>query len=176
MISATMMERTGTAVPGFTFPGWGQQTYTTPGYGTSPFTQPPVNYFNVPRCTYKVERTSDGCKIHCICEEQTSCSVVQNLCTVLNGGNCWCNFTYNGVTVCTYNFTLGLCRWDIVDKGVTLTCSSGDPRCQQSLQTWCDCFTAMVNAGCYCTCYVQNTPICCGCGETTQGKTTAGKR
>jgi hypothetical protein len=176
MTSTTIMERTGVGMPGVGYPGWGQQTYTTPGYGTTPFTMTPVNYFNVPRCTFKVERTNEGCKINCLCEEQTSCSVLQNLCTVLNGGNCCCCFTYNGMTVCSYNFTLGLCRWEVVDKGVCFTCTSGDPKCSQALQTWCDCMTSMVNCGCFCTFYVNNTPVCCGCNETVGGKTTATKR
>jgi hypothetical protein len=171
MTSTTTMERTGMGVPGLTFPGWGQQTLMAPGVGTTPFTTPTVNYFNVPRCNFKVERTNEGCKVYCLCEEQTSQSVVQNLCTVLNGGNTCCCFTYNGVTVCTYNFTLGLCRWEIVDKGVCFSCTSGDPRCCASLQTLCDCFTAMVNAGCYCTFYVNQTPMCCGTTDMTSSKT-----
>jgi hypothetical protein len=176
MTSTTTMERTGMGMPGLMFSGLGQQTYPTPGLGTTPFTTTPVSYLNVPRCTFKVEKTSEGCKIVCQCEEQTSCSVLQNLCTVLNGGNCFCTCTYNGVTVCNYNFTLGLCRWELVDKGVCFTCTSGDPRCSQSLQTWCDCFTALLNTGCFCTFCVNNTPVCCGCNEMTVGKTPSTKR
>jgi hypothetical protein len=172
MTSTTTVERTGMAMPGISFPGYGVQTFSTPGFGTSPFTPPGVNYFNVPRCTFKVERVTDGFKVNCVCDDTTSCSVMQNLCTALTGGLCCCCVTYNGMTVCSYNFTMGLCRWEMTDKGLCFYCTSGDPRCSTTLQTWCDCLTSMLNAGCHCCFYVSNTPLCCGCTETSTTRTT----
>ncbi len=172
MTSTTMMERTGMAMPGVSYPNYGQPAYSAPGYGT----MPGVSYFNVPRCTFKVERTTDGFRVHCGCDDQAACSVMQSLCTALTGGACCCCVNYNGMTVCTYNFTMGLCRWENVEKGVCFSCTSGDPKCGATLQTWCDCMNAMIAAGCYCTFYVNNTPVCCGCCETSSAKTTPAKR
>ena len=174
MTSMATMERTGMA--GVTFPGYGQQGFGTQGYGTTPFVQPGVSVFSVPRCTFKSERTTDGWKANCICEDQAACSVLQSLCSAMQGGACCCTISCNGVPVCNYNFTLGLCRWENTDKGVCFHCTSGDPKCCTALQTWCDCFSAMISAGCYCTFYINGTPICCGCCDSTSGKTTATKR
>jgi hypothetical protein len=172
MSSTMMMERTGMGMPGLATPGYGVQGFPTPGYGATPYT-PTVNVFSVPRCTFKVERVSDGLKVWCYCDDQTACSVMQNLCTALNGGLSSCWVTYNGMTVCSYNFCLGLCRWEVTDKGVCFTCTSGDQRCFATLQTWADCLTSMLTAGCHCFFYVNNTPVCCGCTDvTTTSRTT----
>jgi hypothetical protein len=172
MTSTTTMERTGMAVPGMSFPGYGVQPYNSPGYATTPFTPPGgVNFFNVPRCTFKVERCDGGFKVNCVCDDTASCSVMQNLCMALTGGLCCCNVTYNGMTVCSYNFTMGLCRWETTDKGLCFYCTTGDPRCCTTLQTWCDCMNSMLAAGCQCCFYISNTPLCCGCCETSTSKT-----
>src|SRR2546423_1775752 len=115
MSSTMMVERTGMGVPGLSFPGYPTASYQT-GYGSQQFTQPSVNYFSVPRCTFKVEKISDGFKVHCYCEDTTAATVVQNLCSVLSGGLVCCNVTYNGMTVCSYNCTMGYCRWETIDK------------------------------------------------------------
>lgn len=179
MSSTMMVERTGMGVPGMGFPGYPTGSYQQ-GYGTTPFTPPSVNYFSVPRCTFKVEKVNDGFKVHCQCEDATAWTVVQNLCSVLSGGMVTCNVTYNGMTVCSYNCTMGYCRWETIDKGVCFSCTSGDSKCSTTLQSWCDCLTSMLNAGCQCCFCVNQTPVCCGCVEscstTKQSQQPQGKR
>ena len=172
MSSTMMVERTGMGVPGVGFPGYATPAYPTTGYGTTPFTQQGVNYFSVPRCTFKVEKVNEGFKVQCSCDDPTACSVVQNLCSALSGGLCCCQVTYNGMSVCTYNCTMGFCRWETTDKGVCFWCTTGDSKVCTTLQSWCECFTSMLNAGCQCCFYVNNTPVCCGWSETCSSKTT----
>jgi hypothetical protein len=170
MSSTMMVERTGMGVPGMSFPGYGPSAV---GYGAGQLTQQGVNYVSVPRCTLKVEKVSDGFKVQCVCDDVTACGVMQNLCQALAGGLCCCQVTWNGMTVCSYNCTLGLCRWEVIDRGVCLTCTTGDSKCSSTLQSWCDCLTSMLNAGCQCCFYVQNTPVCCGGVESATSKTSS---
>ena len=160
MSSAMMMERTGMVMPGMGVPGMG-----------SPATGPAgMSYLMVPRCTFKVEKSPDGIKVHCVCEDQTAASMVQNLCTMLAGGLCSCCVSYNGVTVCSYNFTMGTCKWEPTSGGCTFSCTSGDPKCCAMLQSYCDCLSSMMSAGCHCCFYVNGTPLCWGCSETSTSK------
>ena len=176
MTSMTTMERTGISA-GVAMPGYGQPIHGPIGYGTAPFTQPGISVFSVPRCTIKTEKIADGCKLNCICDDQAACSVMQSLCSALAGGACCCCVSYNGATVCTYNFTMGLCRWENTDKGVCFHCTSGDPKCCSTIQTWCECLSSLISAGCYCTFYINGTPVCCGCCDITTSKTnTPSKR
>ena len=99
MSSAMMMERTGTA-----FPGMGM-----PGYGTSPTptgVTAGTNWMMVPRCTIKLEKCTGGFKMTCSCDDKLACSMVQNLCTMLQGGMASCCVMYNGMPCCTCNFTM----------------------------------------------------------------------
>lgn len=172
MTSTLMMERTATGYPGMSVPGLGTTGYTTPT-GVSPTS----TWMMVPRCTFKVEKVQGGCKITCLCEDQMACSMVQNLCTMLTGGMYSCCVTLNGMTVCTYNFTMGLCRCENTDSGVCFHCTSGDQHCCDMIQSCCESLTKMLEAGCTCCFLVNNTPVCCGCSETckTGSTPTTGK-
>src|SRR5262249_42247857 len=81
----------------------------------------------------------------------------------------------NGVTVCTYNYTMGSCKWEMTPQGCCFTCTSGDAKCCAMIQSYCDCLNAMLSAGCHCCWFVNNTPLCWGCSETVPAK-TSGKR
>ena len=152
-MSSTLMERTGMAVPGMGVPGV-----------VSPSAMPAgVSYQMVPRCTFKVEKCTGGFKMTCVCDDKMACSMVQNLCTMLAGGMCSCCCMMNGMMVCCCNFTMGMCRCDCTDKGVTITCTSGDAKCAEMIQACCDCLTTMLKAGCTCCVMMNNTPVCCGC-------------
>jgi hypothetical protein len=164
-MSSALMERTGMAVPGMGVPGMVSPSAVPAG----------VSYQMVPRCTFKVERCQDGMKVTCTCDDQLACSTMQNLCSVLAGGMCSCYCTYNGVTVCTYNFTMGTCKWEMIPQGCAFTCTSGDAKCCSMIQSYCDCLNAMLNAGCHCCWFVNNTPLCWGSGEPAPTK-TSGKR
>jgi hypothetical protein len=160
MSSAMMVERTTTGYPGM----------AVPGYGTAPVSTPtgvPVgtNWMMVPRCTFKVEKTTGGFKVTCSCDDKVAVSMVQNLCTMLQGGMCSCCVMYNGMTVCCYNLTMGMCRFETTDSGVCFTCTSGDTHCCEMIQAFCDCLVCMMDAGCTCCFLVNSTPVCCGTGE-----------
>jgi hypothetical protein len=163
MSSTMMMERTGMAMPGMGVPGM-----TTPTMG-APGVMPGVtNYLMVPRCTVKMEKCTGGMKITCICDDTMSASMLQNLCTMLAGGMCSCCMMMNGMTVCCCNLTMGLCQCEMTDKGVCLTCTSGDIKCGQMIQACCDCMSSMMEAGCTCCVMMNSTPVCCGCPETAK--------
>ena len=54
--------------------------------------------------------------------------MVQNLCSMLAGGMCSCYAMMNGLTVCSCNFTMGMCKCEMTDKGICVTCTSGDQK------------------------------------------------
>src|SRR5207248_366081 len=155
MTSAMMMERTSHTTPG----------YTTPTVGSPTGMSSTTNWMMVPRCTFKVERCTGGFQLTCTCDDQLACSMVQNLCRMLAGGLCSCCVMCNGMSVCQYNFTMGLCRCEPTDKGVRFSCTSGDPACCAMIQACCDCLCCMLENGCTCCFLMNNTPVCCGgCG------------
>jgi hypothetical protein len=164
MSSTMMMERTGMGLPGMGLPGLGTPTLGSPaGVASS------GNYLMVPRCTLKFEKCTGGMKVHCVCEDKMACSMMQNLCTMLQGGLCSCSVMLNGMTVCHCHFTMGLCKCDMTDKGVLLTCTSGDSKCCEMIQAYCDCLSCLMNAGCTCCLLMNNTPVACGCCELPAG-------
>jgi len=170
MSSTMMMERTGTVVPGVGFPGYGTPTVATPTQMT-----PGTNWMMVPRCTFKVEKCTGGCKLTCVCDDKMACSMVQNLCTMLAGGMCSCCCTLNGMTCCVCNFTMGLCRFEMTDSGFCMTCTSGDQQCCEMIQACCDCLACCMDRGCTCCFMINSTPVCCGCTENCKVHATGGK-
>ncbi len=168
MSSAMMMERAGLGLPGVGVPGVGTPTVGSP-------TGVPVgtNWMMVPRCTFKMEKCSGGVKITCSCEDKLACSMVQNLCTMLQGGCCSCCVMMNGMMVCCCNFTMGMCKYEMTEGGVCVTCTSGDQHCGEMIQACCDCISCMMDAGCTCCLLVNNTPVCCGCTEHSKSPAKA---
>jgi hypothetical protein len=160
-----LMERTGmVGMPGM----------AVPGIGTTPVGPPTgMPSMMVPRCTFKVEKCTGGFKITCSCDDKMSCSMVQNLCQMLAGGMCSCCCMMNGMTVCYYNFTMGMCKCDMTEDGVCFTCTSGDTHFGQMIQACCESLSSMMDAGCTCCVLLNNTPVCCG--TKFAGKTKAGK-
>ena len=157
MSSTMMMERTGMGMPGMGVPGMGVPTM-------GPQTGAPTSgsYVMVPRCTMKFEKCAGGMKVSCSCDDKMACSMMQNLCTMLAGGMCSCCVMLNGMTVCCYNYTMGMCKCEMTETGVYFTCTSGDPQCSEMIQACCDCVSVMMNAGCTCCFLMNNTPVCCG--------------
>jgi hypothetical protein len=143
--------------PGMGMPAMGMPT-TTPSY---------ANYLMVPRCTVRFEKCQGGFKMWCHCDDKMACSMVQNLCTMLAGGMPCCCCMYNGMTVCTCNFSMGHCKYEMI----------GDAKCAEMLQAFCDCMSCMMDAGCSCCFLINNTPVCCGCPEPakTHSKVKSGK-
>jgi hypothetical protein len=170
MSSTMMMERTGMGMPGMGMPAMG-----TPAMGSPTGVGAASSYLMVPRCQLKFEKCQGGLKIHCVCDDKMACSMMQNLCTMLAGGMCSCCCMMNGMMVCTCNLTMGLCRCEMTEQGVTITCTSGDTKCCDMIQACCDCLSTMLTAGGTCCVLMNNTPIACGCLETTPSKTHSKK-
>ena len=171
-MTTTTMERTGMhGMTGMTSP------VGVPGMGMPGVTPASSSYLMVPRCTIKYEKCQGGMKVTCVCDDPMSRSMMQNLCSVLAGGMCSCYCTLNGMTVCSYNFTMGMCRCEMTDTGVCFTCTTGDQKCCEMLQACCDCLSSCCNAGCTCCFCINNTPVCCGYSEAYAAATrTPSKR
>ena len=166
MSSAMMMERTAMGMPAMGVPGMG-----APTLGAPTATPTSGNWLMVPRCTLKFEKCQGGMKVTCVCDDKMACSMVQNLCSMLAGGMCSCCVMMNGMTVCCCNLTMGMCKCDMTPDGCTITCTSGDQKCCEMIQACCDCMSTMLKDGCTCCVMMNNTPVCCGCHETTPAKT-----
>src|SRR5579884_1352509 len=123
----------------------------------------PANMMMVPRCTMKFEKCQGGMKMMCSCDDKMACSMMQNLCTMMQGGMVCCCMMMNGMMVCCCNMTMGMCRCEMTDKGVCITCTSGDAKCCEMIQACCDCLSCMMKDGCTCCIMMNNTPVCCGC-------------
>jgi len=122
-----------------------------------------ANWMMVPRCAIKMEKCQGGMKMSCTCDDPMACSMMQNLCTMLAGGMCSCCMMMNGMMVCCCNMTMGICRCETTDKGVCVTCTSGDSKCCEMIQACCECLSCMTKAGCTCCVMMNNIPACCGC-------------
>jgi hypothetical protein len=154
MLSTMMAERAGMGMPGLAVPGM------TPG---SPAGMPMgTNWLMVPRCTFKVEKCTGGFKMTCVCEDKTAAATVQHLCAMLAGGMCSCCAMLNGMTVCYCNFTMCLCQCEPTKDGISVTCTSGDPKCAEMAQACGDCLAALLKAGCSCCLMLNHNPVCCG--------------
>ena len=156
MTGTVMMERTGMGMPGMGMPGMGMPQS---GPGAMPMAP---NMLMVPRCTYKLERCQGGMKITCSCDDPAARAMMQNLCKMLEGGMCSCCLMLNGMTVCTCNLVMGMCKVEMTAEGCRVTCTSGDPKCAEMIQACCDCTAAMLKAGCTCCLMMSGTPVCCG--------------
>jgi hypothetical protein len=100
--------------------------------------------------------------------------MMQNLCQMMAGGLCGCFVQCNGMTVCQYQWTMGMCRWEPTSDGMCFYCTSGDPQCCEMIQSCGHCLECMLECGCTCCFTVNHTPVCCGMGETV--KTTSKKK
>ena len=155
-MSASMtMERMMGAMPGMT------------GYA-APMATPTMGMptgMMVPRCTMKMEKTADGCKIVCECDNDMACSTLQSLCKAMADQMCGCCVMMNGLCVCTCNFAMAMCKVEYTKKGVTVVCRSGDKDCCAMIQSCCECMSAMLKSGCSCYLCFGGTPVCCGCAK-----------
>jgi len=155
MTSAMMMERTTTGMPGM-----GMGMGSSPMTGGMPTGTP--NMVMVPRCTFKVEKTSTGMKMTCKCDDAAACAMMQSLCTMMAGGMCTVCCMMNGMTVCCCCLTMGMCKCEMTKDGCVLTCTSGEKACCEMIQGCCECIAACLKAGCTCCLMMNNTPCCCG--------------
>ena len=87
----------------------------------------------------RIRKDADGCKIHCRCDDEVARGTLQNLCRMLSDGLCSCCCTWNGISCCQCNFTLGICKCEYTKDGCCITCTSGDKACCAMIQACCDC-------------------------------------
>src|SRR5262249_16773784 len=156
-MSSMMMDRSTMGMPGMGMPGM-----ATPAMGSAP-TMPAANWMMVPRCTIKMEKCTGGMKITCTAADKAACGMMQNLCTMLAGGMCSCCVMMNGMMVCCCNLMMGMCKCDMTKDGVMITCTSGDSKCMEMIQSCCEAMACMMKDGCTCCVMMNNTPVCCGC-------------
>ena len=130
-----------------------------PGMGAMPGSMPGSM---VPLCKMKMEHCKGGMKMHCLSDDAMSASMMQNLCKMLSWGMCSCSCMMNGMCVGTCNLMMGKCACEMADKGVTITCMSGDADCAKCIQACCDSMNAMMKAGCMCCIMLNGMPVCCG--------------
>src|SRR5258707_11878918 len=143
-MSSVMMERSGMAMQGMSVSGMGAPVGAPTGMPAA------TNWMMVPRCTLKIEECPGGMKISCSTSDKMACSMMQNLCTMLAGGMCSCCMMMNGMTCCSFNFMMGLCKFEMTDSGFCMTCTSGDPQCCEMIQACCECISCCCDRGCTC--------------------------
>ena len=157
MSSSALLERGSSAVAPFSGPVPGIQPGSIPGQQ-----QQGANWCVLPRCTVEFEKTSNGCKIHCRCDDEVARGTLQNLCRMLSDGLCSCACTCNGICFCQCNFTVGICKCEYTKDGCCISCTSGDKACQAMIQACCNCLSQCCESGCCCYICFNNTPVCCG--------------
>ena len=152
MSSAMVFERAATSQPG-------QQGFSQPQ--AAPAAGP--NCCVVPRCEIRVEKTKNGCKLHCKCEDEIAAATLQQLCKMLAGQCCNCCCTFNGQTVCQVNLCCCHCTCEATADGCCITCETGDAACCKMTQCCCEAIACCIENGCCCTISFGNTPVCCCC-------------
>jgi hypothetical protein len=153
MSSALLMERSAAPGTGATSVGWQPGATAAPGL---------ANWCVLPRCEYRFEKCTGGFKVHCNCDDEVAAATLQNLCRMLSDGLCSCCATFNGIAVCQCSFVCGQCKCEYTKQGVCITCTSGDKKCCEMLQSCCDCLSCCCESGCCCYLSFNNTPVCCG--------------
>lgn len=119
------------------------------------------SFLMLPRCTVKIEKCKDGCKIQCSCDDEVACGMLQNLCRMLDTSVCGYSCTHNGQGLCNCSLTCGHCACELTADGCCITCTSGDQQCCELIQKCCECLKCCLDCGCTCCITLNNTPICC---------------
>lgn len=119
------------------------------------------SFLMLPRCTVKIEKCKDGCKIQCCCDDEVACGMLQNLCRMLDTGVCGFCCVHNGQCLCNCSLTCGHCSCELTADGCCITCTSGDQQCCELIQKCCECLKCCLDCGCTCCITLNNTPICC---------------
>jgi hypothetical protein len=115
----------------------------------------------VPQCMMKMEKCTGGMKITCTCEDATAAAMMQNLCKMMMGGMCGCCVMMNGMMVCNCNLMMGMCKMQMTEMGMTMTCTSGDATCAKMIQACCDCMMEMMMPGATACLTMNGMPMCC---------------
>lgn len=124
--------------------------------------QAPMNMMMIPRCTMMMEKCDDGMRMMCTSKDEAACMMMQNLCTMLNGGMVSCCMMMNGSVMMCCNMTMGMCKMEMTKEGMCMTWTSGDFQCCEMIQACCDTMMKMMECGCTCCMMMNATPVCCG--------------
>lgn len=157
MAASALLERSSVAATPFGSPSTGYQTSPIPAGSPAQ-----ANWCIVPRCNLKFEKTKEGCKIFCRCEDDVATGTLQNLCRMLSDGLCSCICTWNGITTCQCNFNVGITKCEYTKDGCCISCTSGDKACCAIIQSCCECLSTCCESGCCCYICFNGTPVCCG--------------
>jgi hypothetical protein len=167
MVNSMTMDRTG--MMGVT--GMSPMTGSPMTYPTVPTMMSALpNMMMVPRGTIKVEKCTNGVKIHCCCSDSVAVSMVQNLCLMQQGQMVGCCVMMNGQNVCSINMCCCVCTVEKTADGVCISCTTGDATCCQVVQACAECCVTCCVTGCVCCVTMGGMPVCCGPCETMTTK------
>jgi hypothetical protein len=121
-----------------------------------------MNMMMIPRGTMKMEKCDGGMKVMCTTTDATACAMMQNLCTMLSGGMVSMCMMMNGMMMMNCNMMMGMCKCEMMQDGISMTCTSGDAMMCKMIQGCCDCMMCMMDCGCTTVMCMNNTPVCCG--------------
>src|SRR4051812_4908024 len=79
----------------------------------------------MPRCQMTFEKMAHGMKMTCMCDDKASAAILQSLCMMMQGGMCTCCMSMNGMMSCCCNMSMGVCKMEMMDMGMSMTCTSG---------------------------------------------------
>lgn len=133
------------------------------GFGQPQPSAPAPSCCVVPRCEIRVEKTKNGCKLHCKCDDEVAAATLQQLCKMLAGQCCSCCCTFNGQVCCQVNLCCCHCTCEPTADGCCITCETGDKACCELTQKCCEAIACCIENGCCCTISFGNTPVCCCC-------------
>ena len=115
----------------------------------------------MPRCRMTFEKMPDGMRMTCMCDDKAQAAMLQSLCMMMQGGQCTCCMMMNGMMCCCCNMSMGVCRMEMMDMGVAMTCTSGDQHMVKMMHANRDCMNAMMMPGMTCCMLMNGMPICC---------------
>jgi hypothetical protein len=115
----------------------------------------------MPRCRMTFEKMANGMKMTCMCDDKAQAAMLQSLCMMMQGGMCTCCMMMNGTMCCCCNMSMGVCRMEMTDMGVSMTCTSGDQHMMKMMHANCDCMNAMMMPGMTCCMMMNGMPVCC---------------
>lgn len=120
-----------------------------------------MNMMMIPRVNMKMEKCENGIKVMCMTKDETSAAMMQNLCSMLNGGMVSMCMMMNGMKMMEFNMMMGICKYEMTMDGISMTWTSGDNMICQMMQRCCDCMMSMMDCGCTAVMCMNSTPICC---------------
>lgn len=120
-----------------------------------------MNMMMIPRASMKMEKMDNGMHVMCMCSDQTSTAMMQNLCSMLSGGMVNMCMMMNGMKMMDCNMIMGMCKCEMTNDGMNITWTNADPMLCKMIQACCDCMMKMMECECTTVMSMNNTPVCC---------------